>query len=118
MRRAFLVFLFSSCLVSVGAAAQDVGGAQEPICCGDDCCLIGGVCFARGEENPDNACQACDPAVSQGEFTPISGCTLPDAGTGGGGGGCAVGGSSAGAGGLSVFALFAAAAIVARRRRT
>jgi hypothetical protein len=32
-------------------------------------CLIGGVCYQSGDENPNNACQACVPATSTTQFT-------------------------------------------------
>jgi hypothetical protein len=42
------------------------GGSTDP--CnppGADQCFIDGECYAAGESNPDNGCQACDPSISQ-----------------------------------------------------
>ncbi|NUN14047.1 MAG: lamin tail domain-containing protein, partial [Myxococcales bacterium] len=51
-------------------------------------CLIGGVCFADGAENPDNQCQMCDAATNTADWTDKSngtacnaddsGCTVDD----------------------------------------
>jgi hypothetical protein len=37
----------------------------DAICCGSSCCAIEGGCQSNGDENPANACEICNPAVSQ-----------------------------------------------------
>ncbi len=54
-------------------------------------CLIGGVCRAEGEANPENPCQACKPTANQSAFSDDDGracddgnvCTGPDTCAGG-----------------------------------
>ena len=45
----------SSCTV---AACDGAGGCNETVVPGS--CWVGGVCYADGAVNPDNACEACD----------------------------------------------------------
>lgn len=59
---------------------EDIGTGSSPICCGANCCLIAGTCFSRGETNPDNECEACDPSSTQTAFTAVPGCTPADSG--------------------------------------
>lgn len=125
MKRALAVLLCSSFWLAGSALAQDVAASHEAICCGSSCCLIDGDCLTDGEPNSRNACQVCDPSMSQVEWTPVAGCDAgqsaqPDAGSdagasGGGGGGCAIAPGASGAfGGLVAFG---ALALVWRRRR-
>lgn len=113
-------------LAPVAASAQDdVGAASEAICCGAECCAIpeGDGCQARNEVNPANACEVCDPSMSQSGWTAMAGCA-DDAGSTGGtdagttptdDGGCAVspGGSSHAGMALGLVAL---GALFVRRR--
>ncbi|HJL16116.1 MAG TPA: MYXO-CTERM sorting domain-containing protein [Sandaracinaceae bacterium LLY-WYZ-13_1] len=121
MRRAlFACALWGAVTFTGTAAAQDdVGASQEGICCGTECCLIGGMCLMRGDANPADDTLECDPSCSQTAWTPTTGC--PDAGTGedppddGGDDGCSVGpGGSAAPG--AVLALLAGLGFVRRRR--
>lgn len=81
--------LLSGLFAPGGAYAQDdddIGSATEAICCGGNCCSIGGMCFTRDQENPANACEVCDPSSSRTSFTAVAGCgedagTAADAGT-------------------------------------
>ncbi|MBO6935553.1 MAG: hypothetical protein JJ863_11280 [Deltaproteobacteria bacterium] len=105
-------------LMATSASAQeDVGSQVDQICCGSNCCLIGGTCFTSGEASPDDACMVCDPSGSNTSFTNT--CGSPDMGGGDGGddgddGGCSAAGGPAGAYG---FALIGAALAFVRRRR-
>ena len=85
--------LSAGLMVTTGAAAQEeeVGSTTAAVCCGSECCNISGSCRGRGEMNPANSCQQCDPGNSQSSWSNIPGCTPggTDAGTGGGDdGGC------------------------------
>jgi MYXO-CTERM domain-containing protein len=132
MRRALFASTFAglSILASAAAAQEDVGASREAICCGANCCLIGGECFTRGDTNPADDCQECDPSVSQTAWTDVDGCgggsdagpTDPpevDAGSGGdtdpGDGGCSVGATGSAAPG-AILALLAGLAFWRRRR--
>jgi hypothetical protein len=44
-----------------------VGGSCEE-CIGD--CIIGGVSYNAGQENPNNPCEVCDPSRSRTEWSP------------------------------------------------
>ncbi|MFK7987937.1 MAG: hypothetical protein AB8I08_18100, partial [Sandaracinaceae bacterium] len=64
-------------LLPAGASAQDdVGAATEAICCGSACCAIpeGDAFQARDDVNPNNACEVCDPSVSNSEWTAVPSC--------------------------------------------
>lgn len=119
MRRASVALLWVGLLwcASPALGQDDVGAASEPICCGGDCCLIGGTCYDIGDRNPANACQICAPTQSQSDWSMENGCG-PDAGGGGsgGGGGCAVSPTGP-AGSASLVALMMAGFILFRRRR-
>lgn len=52
---------------------------ESAICCGANCCLIDGQCFQRGEMNPANSCEQCNPSAGQTSWSPVSGCGV-DAG--------------------------------------
>jgi hypothetical protein len=39
--------------------------------CGPGSCTIGGECFGGGENRPEYPCQICDPAVDDGDWTPL-----------------------------------------------
>ena len=84
---AFLVslsVLFAGSLFAVsGARADDpdIGVSRQAICCGTSCCLIDGVCLSRGETNPTNSCEECNPSVAgQTAWSAIPGCVPTDAG--------------------------------------
>lgn len=139
MHRTLLAAAAAALLVTpVGASAQDdIGSSAEAICCGTNCCAIpvGDGCQTRGEVNPDNPCEVCDPSNSQSAFTVMPGCgtdggtstdagspavdsgpTTVDAGTGSGDdGGCSVQPGAASSAGL-VMGLLALGAFVLRRR--
>lgn len=123
-------------LVSFAGCAADgpeeIGGATEAICCGANCCLIDGSCTRRGDTNPANSCEMCDPSSSNTSWTAVAGCaadasppadtgpadtgTAADTGTGGGGdGGCSVGRARGGAAALG-FASLLAVTLLRRRR--
>jgi cysteine-rich repeat protein len=63
------------------------GGCPYPISASS--CLIGGACRVGAEPNPDDACQVCDPGVSQTSWSPVVcpgdglTCTLDDCVDGG-----------------------------------
>ncbi|MGC4119562.1 MAG: hypothetical protein QM765_34325 [Myxococcales bacterium] len=43
------------------------------ICAGGQClqdCYVGGTTYSAGQDNPADACEACDPAVSTSSFSP------------------------------------------------
>ena len=108
------------------AAQEDVGSTTAAVCCGSECCNIDGTCRGRGERNPANMCQECDPGSSQSSWSPVSGCPATadsgtaDTGTGGGddGGGCSASSLSteAAATPFALGALFGLALFVRRRR--
>ena len=126
MHRALFASVLTTLLLAapLASAQDDVGAAEAPICCGGECCLIGGSCFRRGDTNPADSCQMCDPGASQTGWTDMTGCTPTggdDAGTGGtppdpddGGCSAAPGAGSTGAG--IAFGLLALGALVRRRR--
>jgi MYXO-CTERM domain-containing protein len=49
-----------------------------------DTCLISGVCWAAGDNDPADACSACAPGASATAWTSIVPCALVDAGVDGG----------------------------------
>lgn len=127
MRRAIFASTLALLLTAPAAAQDDdVGAAVEAICCGMECCLIG-TCRGRGQVNPDNSCEMCDPSTSQSEWTAIPGCVPPDAGTPPAtdagsttpppddGGGCSVGATGA-RGPLALLSLVGGLALFRRRR--
>lgn len=59
---------------------DDVGVSREAVCCGANCCSIAGSCLSRGDTNPANPCQECNPSSDQFDWTDMPGCTPPDAG--------------------------------------
>jgi hypothetical protein len=73
-----LIFAASTLALSaLGCTAEvpsDVGSRVEAVCCGANCCNVGGDCFMRGDRNPLDTCQECDPSSSQSAFTDIAGC--------------------------------------------
>tara|TARA_B100001750_G_scaffold136107_1_gene108292 strand:- start:2782 stop:3264 length:483 start_codon:yes stop_codon:yes gene_type:complete len=73
----FLVMM-SAAVVLWAAAPMSEAFA---ICCGGNCCFIDTVCRSSGDENPDDACQVCDPSSSQTAWTDVAGCGDADAGT-------------------------------------
>ena len=115
----------STAWLALGATAfaqdDELGSRSDGVCCGTECCLIEGECFARNEENPRNSCEICNPDESQAAFTAVAGCTPPDAGGGGGGGGDDDGGCSIGTGaasaGVPLFSAALALVFFAVRRR-
>lgn len=128
MLRVFAAIVCSSFLWLAGslALAQDVGAAQEGICCGATCCLIDGTCLSDGDVNPANSCEVCDPATSQAAWTTLDGCGQPDSGSQPemdagstppppSGGGCSVAQSGEGAP-LALTGLLAAVFLFRRRR--
>lgn len=139
MRRALIASLFASLVsVSAGAVAQDIGSSVESICCGTECCLIAGECLMRGDTNPEDATQFCDPAPATNRcWSDGSGCvpepdagaapdagTAPvdagtppaDAGTSPDDGGCSVAAGSRPGFALGAFGLVAAGLLLRRRR--
>ncbi len=73
--------------VATASAQEDVGSTSAAVCCGADCCNIDGTCRGRGETNPDNMCEMCDPGNSQSSWSAVPGCGGgSDGGTTGGGG--------------------------------
>lgn len=124
--------LFASALAVVAlfaptsaAAQDDVGSAVEGICCGVNCCLIGGSCSSRGDANPSNPCQTCNPSMSQTAWTDTAGCggtdsgppPARDAGTGTtDGGGCSAATGTGSAAQAGLLGLLGALFLVRRRR--
>ncbi len=132
MRHLALVIASCSFVWLAGCVAgnpDDVGAATYNICCGTNCCcpsLGSGGAIGPGDRNPANACEVCNPSVSQTSWTadPMcmagtdagGGMTGTDAGGGGGGGGgCSVGPGAPAGGMLAVIGLVAA--VLVRRRR-
>jgi MYXO-CTERM domain-containing protein len=105
------------------SAQEDVGSTTAAVCCGSECCNIGGTCRGRGQRNPANMCQQCDPGNSQSSWSNIAGCAATaDSGmTGGGGddgGGCSTTALSAEtATPVALGALFGLLGLARRRRR-
>ncbi|MEC7521423.1 MAG: MYXO-CTERM sorting domain-containing protein [Myxococcota bacterium] len=123
---AFISLVLTFVALPAFAQDDDVASRVDAICCGANCCLIGGSCFSNGDVNPDNSCQTCDVSGSQTAWTDMDGCTPPDSGvvtppadsgTGGGegGGGCSA--SPAGSAGPLAFLGLLGALFFVRRRR-
>ncbi|MEM9193408.1 MAG: hypothetical protein AAGF12_29810 [Myxococcota bacterium] len=81
-----IMMLLASAMLAIstaGCAVQSdgdsVGSVQSAICCGGNCCLIEGSCFQRGDMNPMNRCETCDPGNSRRDWTAMAGCTPGDA---------------------------------------
>src|SRR5262245_18665722 len=74
---ATLAALMASC---TGGEPQPTDEQSAAVCCGANCCNIGGSCVGRGEINPGNNCQTCNPSSSQFNWSPVQGCTPADAG--------------------------------------
>ena len=118
MRRVVFASILTLAFAAPAAAQDDdVGAAVEAICCGAECCSIGGTCFNRGDENPMNSNEICDPSVSQDSFTTVE---APDAGTTtpppDDDGGCSVG-TGASSAPAALLALVGGLALFRRRRR-
>lgn len=59
------------------------GSGEEPDTtpsdvCGPDHCEIDDVCYANGDANPDNPCEACSPLVAVNLWTPNDAATCDD----------------------------------------
>jgi MYXO-CTERM domain-containing protein len=60
---------------------EEIISSAEAICCGASCCFIDGDCRTRGQRNPANACEECNPSMSQNVWSPVANCMMPpDAG--------------------------------------
>lgn len=73
-------FVLVAALSAIGIVVVPSAHAQSPIgvCCGANCCFIDAMCRTRGALNPANACQACDPSMSQSAWSAVPGCTPPN----------------------------------------
>lgn len=114
---------------AVEEEADEIGAVTYAVCCGSNCCCNNGGRQDRGDRNPSNECEMCDPSNDPMVWTAVPNCTpgggdtgtpRPDASTGGGGddGGCsvgAVGGTNGAAWGVGLLGLLGLLAV--RRRR-
>lgn len=77
----------------------DAGACSHPVDAAS--CLIAGTCYTQGAANPSNACETCEPDMSQAAFTETNPADCASAGSGGtpgsgGSGGAAGSNASAG----------------------
>jgi hypothetical protein len=67
-----LVFLpiLAGCGVE-SASESDLDTLSQAVCCGANCCCIGGETYSDGDPNPENACQVCDSAQTHTDWSEV-----------------------------------------------